>query len=98
LIDVVRPGYRHWGISGARRIAVLAEAITSRSLPTTTADRSRPRRHPPRGKRPNFFIQHVPLPHDPKDREMRAAIVSGGIETPATVSCRFQPVRVSAFR
>ena len=31
---------------------------------------------------PNFFIQHVPLPHDPKDREMRAAIVSGGLETP----------------
>ena len=31
---------------------------------------------------PNFFIQHVPLPADPKDREMRAAIVSGGLETP----------------
>ena len=27
---------------------------------------------------PNFFIQHVPLPHDPRDREMRAAIVRGG--------------------
>jgi galactonate dehydratase len=31
---------------------------------------------------PNFFIQHVPLPDDPKDREMRAAIVSAGLETP----------------
>jgi galactonate dehydratase len=31
---------------------------------------------------PNFFIQHVPLPQDPKDREMRAAIASAGIETP----------------
>ena len=28
------------------------------------------------------FIQHVPLPLDSKDREMRSAIVSGGIETP----------------
>ena len=31
---------------------------------------------------PNFFIQYVPLPQHPKDREMRAAIASGGIETP----------------
>jgi galactonate dehydratase len=26
LIDVVRPDIAHWGISGARRVAVLAEA------------------------------------------------------------------------
>jgi len=31
---------------------------------------------------PNFFIQHVPFPDDPKDREMRAALVPGGLETP----------------
>lgn len=31
---------------------------------------------------PNFIIQHLPVPADPKDREMRAAIASGELETP----------------
>ena len=31
---------------------------------------------------PNFFIQHVPYPEAAADREMRAAIVSAGLETP----------------
>ena len=81
LIDVVRPDIAHWGISGARRIAVLAEgyyvAIAPHhdGGPVATAAAIHLA-----ASVPNFFIQHVPLPHDPKDREMRAAIVGGDIE------------------
>jgi galactonate dehydratase len=83
LVDVVRPDIAQWGISGARQIAVLAEAYyvaiaphhdggpvaTAAAIHLATSV-------------PNFFIQHVPAPGDPRDREMRAAIVSGGLETP----------------
>ena len=83
LVDVVRPDIVHWGISGARRIAVLAEAYYVAIAPhhdggpvaTAAAIHLA-------ASVPNFFIQHVPLPHDPKDREMRSAIVSAGLETP----------------
>jgi galactonate dehydratase len=83
LVDVLRPDIAHWGISGARRIAVLAEAYYVAIAPhhdggpvaTAAAIHLA-------ASVPNFFIQHVPLPHDPKDREMRSAIVSGGLETP----------------
>src|SRR6478672_8410497 len=83
LVDVVRPEITRWGISGARRVAVLAEAYYVAIAPhhdggpvaTAAAIHLA-------ASVPNFFIQHVPLPHDPKDREMRAAIVPGGIETP----------------
>jgi len=83
LVDIVRPDVAHWGISGARRIAVLAEAYYVAIAPhhdggpiaTAAALQFA-------ASVPNFFIQHVPLPRDSKDREMRAAIVSGGIETP----------------
>jgi galactonate dehydratase len=83
LIDVVRPDIAHWGISGARRIAVLAEAYYVAIAPhhdggpVATAAALHLA-----ASVPNFFIQHVPLPDDPKDREMRAAIVSGALETP----------------
>ena len=82
LIDVVRPDIAHWGISGARRIAVLAEAYYVAIAPhhdggpVATAAALHLA-----ASVPNFFIQHVPLPEDSKDREMRAAIVSGGVET-----------------
>jgi galactonate dehydratase len=83
LIDVVRPDIAHWGISGARQIATLAEAYYVAIAPhhdggpVATAAALHLA-----ASVPNFFIQHVPLPADPKDREMRAAIVSGGLETP----------------
>jgi galactonate dehydratase len=83
LVDVVRPDIAQWGISGARRIAVLAEAYyvaiapNHDGGPVATAAAIHLA-----ASVPNFFIQHVPLPPDPKDREMRAAIVPGGIETP----------------
>src|SRR5207302_10601089 len=83
LVGVVRPDIAHWGISGARRIAVLAEAYYvaiaphNDGGPVSTAAAIHLA-----ASVPNFFIQHGPLPRDPKDREMRAAIVAGGIETP----------------
>jgi galactonate dehydratase len=83
LIDVVRPDIAHWGISGARQVATLAEAYYVAIAPhhdggpVATAAALHLA-----ASVPNFFIQHVPLPADPKDREMRAAIVSGGLETP----------------
>lgn len=83
LVDVVRPDIAHWGISGARRLAVLAEAYYVAIAPhhdggpvaTAAAIHLA-------ASVPNFFIQHVPLPEDLKDREMRDAIVPGGVETP----------------
>jgi galactonate dehydratase len=83
LVDIVRPDIAQWGISGARRIAVLAEAYYVAIAPhhdggpvaTAAAIHLA-------AAVPNFFIQHVPMPRDSKDREMRAAIVAGAIETP----------------
>jgi galactonate dehydratase len=83
LVDVVRPDITQWGITGARRIAVLAEAYYvaiaphHEGGPVATAAAIHLA-----GSVPNFFIQHVPLPDDPKDREMRAAIAPAGLETP----------------
>lgn len=83
LVDVVRPDIARWGISGARRIAVIAEAYYVAIAPhhdggpVATAAALHLA-----ASVPNFFIQHVPLPDDPLDREMRAAIVPGGLETP----------------
>jgi galactonate dehydratase len=83
LVDVVRPDIARWGIGGARGVAVLAEsyyvaiAPNHDGGPVATAAALHLA-----ASVPNFFIQHVPLPPDPKDREMRAAIVSGDLETP----------------
>jgi galactonate dehydratase len=83
LIDVVRPDIGRFGISGARRVAVLAEAYYVAIAPhhdggpVATAAALHVA-----ASTPNFFIQHVPVPDAPADREMRAAIVSGGVETP----------------
>ena len=83
LIDVVRPDISVWGISGARKVAVLAEAYYVAIAPhhdggpiaTAAAIQMA-------ASVPNFYIQHVPRPQDAKDRDMRAAIVSGSLETP----------------
>jgi galactonate dehydratase len=83
LVDVVRPDIARWGIGGARAIAVLAESYYVAIAPhhdggpVATAAALHLA-----ASVPNFFIQHVPLPSDPRDREMRAAIVPGGLETP----------------
>jgi galactonate dehydratase len=83
LVDVVRPDIARWGIGGARSVAVLAESYYVAIAPhhdggpVATAAALHLA-----ASVPNFFIQHVPLPADPKDREMRSAIVSGDWETP----------------
>ena len=83
LVDIVRPDISHWGISGARGIAIMAEAYYVAIAPhhdggpVATAAALHLA-----ASVPNFFIQHVPLPDDPRDREMRAAVVPGGVETP----------------
>jgi len=83
LVDVVRPDISVYGITGARRIAVLAEtyyvAIAPHhdGGPVATAAALHLA-----ASVPNFFIQHVPYPEDAADRAMRAAIVPAGLETP----------------
>jgi galactonate dehydratase len=83
LVDVVRPDISVYGITGARRIAVMAEtyyvAIAPHhdGGPVATAAALHLA-----ASVPNFFIQHVPYPEDAADRAMRAEIVSAGIETP----------------
>jgi galactonate dehydratase len=82
LIDVVRPEIGIFGISGARRVAALAE-------PYYVAVAPRPSGGPVgtaaaiqlAASIPNFFIQHVPLPSAEQDRGMRREIVSPAIET-----------------
>ena len=83
LVDVVRPDISAHGISGVRRIAVMAEACyvavapNHEGGPVATAAALHLA-----ASVPNFFIQHVPYPEDARDREMRAAIVSAALETP----------------
>jgi galactonate dehydratase len=82
LVDVVRPDLSVHGISGARKIAALAEAYYVAIAPhhdggpVATAAALHVA-----ASVPNFFIQHVPRPEAAADREMRAAIVSAGLET-----------------
>ncbi|MDR3703311.1 MAG: enolase C-terminal domain-like protein [Candidatus Sulfopaludibacter sp.] len=89
LVDVVRPDIARCRISGARRIAVIAEADYGAIAPhhdggpVATAAAL----HLAASVR-NFFIQHMPLPDDPLDREMRAAAVPGGLETPRDARVR----------
>jgi len=81
LIDLVRPEIGIFGISGARRIAALAEpyyvAVAPRhgGGPVGTAAAIQLA-----ASIPNFFIQHVPIPADERDRAMRREIVSPSIE------------------
>ena len=77
IIDVVRPEIALFGISGARRIAALAETYyvavaprhTGGPLATAAAIHLA-------ASLPNFFIQHVPIPTAEEDRAMRRELVS----------------------
>ena len=81
LIGVVRPDIVRFGVTGARRIAALAETYYVAVAP-----------HHDGGpvasaaalqlaaSLPNFFIQHLPMPAAAEDRAMRAEI-AGNIET-----------------
>lgn len=81
LVDLVRPDIGFFGISGARRVAALAEpyyvAVAPRHNggPVGTAAAVHLA-----ASLPNFFIQHVPLPSAEKDRAMWHEIVSPALE------------------
>jgi galactonate dehydratase len=81
LIDVVRPDLLHFGITGARRIAAMAEtyyvavAPHHEGSPIATAVALHVA-----ASLPNFFIQHIPIPAAEKDRAMRAELLSGDLE------------------
>jgi galactonate dehydratase len=81
LVDLVRPDIGIFGISGARRVAALAEpyyvAVAPRHEggPVGTAAAIHLA-----ASLPNFFIQHVPLPTAEEDRAMRHEIVSPALE------------------
>lgn len=82
LIDLVRPEIGIFGISGAKRVAALAEpyyvAVAPRHSggPVGTAAAIQLA-----ASIPNFFIQHVPIPAAEQDRAMRREIVSPATET-----------------
>ncbi len=77
LVDVVRPDIAQWGITGARSIAILAEAYYVAIAPNHDGGpiATAAALHLAASV-PNFFIQHVPLPDAPEDRAMRAALLS----------------------
>jgi galactonate dehydratase len=80
-LDVARPDLLHFGITGCRRIAALAEtyyvAIAPRhdAGPIATAAALHLA-----AALPNFFIQQIPLPEAAEDRAMRAEIAGAGLE------------------
>lgn len=82
LIDLVRPSIGIFGISGARRVAALAEpyyvAVAPRHEggPVMTAAAIHIA-----ASIPNFFIQNLPLPAAEEDRAMRREIVSPHLES-----------------
>jgi galactonate dehydratase len=82
LVDIVRPELAHFGITGIKRIAALAEtyyvAVAPRHEggPVATAAAIHLA-----ASIPNFFVQHVPVPTAQEDRAMRAALCSPNVET-----------------
>jgi galactonate dehydratase len=82
LVDLVRPDIGIFGISGAKRIAALAEpyyvavAPHHQGGPVGTAAALHLA-----ASIPNFFIQHVPLPAAEGDRAMRREIASPALES-----------------
>jgi len=80
-LDVARPDILHFGITGSRRIAALAEtyyvAVAPRHEggPISTAAALHLA-----ASLPNFFIQHIPLPAAAEDRAMRAQLAGADLE------------------
>lgn len=80
-VDLCRPELAIHGISGVRKIAVIAEVNYVAVAPRNNEG--------PLGTAacfhlaaslPNFFIQHIPFPNAKEDREMRTAITGGNVE------------------
>jgi galactonate dehydratase len=82
LIDVARPGLTHFGITGSRRIAALAEtyyvAVAPRhdGGPIATAAALHLA-----ASLPNFYIQQLPFTAVEADRAMRSELAGSAIET-----------------
>jgi galactonate dehydratase len=82
LAGVLRPDISFHGIAGVRAIAALAEtyyvaiAPHQNGGPVATAAAIHTA-----ASVPNFFIQHVALPTDARDREMRRVLVREPVET-----------------
>jgi galactonate dehydratase len=81
LADVLRPDICLNGITDIRRIAAMAEtyyvavAPFHDGGPVATAAALQLA-----ASLPNFFIQQIPLPMDPRDRQMRADLTNGSVE------------------
>jgi galactonate dehydratase len=82
VIDLLRPGMGLNGIQQIRKLSALAETYYVAVAPHHDGG--------PIGTAaalhlaasiPNFFIQQIPLPQAEEDREMRAALVSGALES-----------------
>lgn len=82
LADILRPDLHHEGLSRIRQIAALAEtyyvavAPSHSGGPIATAMALHLA-----ASLPNFFIQHIPLPADERDRRMRAELIAEPVET-----------------
>ena len=82
LADVLRPDADRHGIVSIRRIAALSEtyyvavAPNHDGGPIATAAALHLA-----ASLPNFFIQHIPLPMAPADRDVRTALVREPVET-----------------
>ena len=80
-VDIVRPHLHTHGITGIRRIAALAEvyyiavAPFHDGGPVATAAALHLA-----ASLPNFFVQQIPVPADPKDLEMRRSLLSTDVE------------------
>lgn len=81
MIDVLRPDIAQNGITQVRRMATVAEVYYVAVAPYHTGGpvATAAALHLA-ASLPNFFIQQVPLPSDPKDQAMRAELTSGSIE------------------
>ena len=82
LVDILRPDLQTVSVSRIRQIATMAEtyyvAVAPRHEggPVATATALHLA-----ASLPNFFIQHIPLPSDERDRRMRLELVSQPVET-----------------
>ena len=81
MIDVLRPDIGRNGITQIRRMATVAETYYVAVAPYHDGGpiASAAALHLA-ASLPNFFIQQIPLPVDPKDQAMRAELTSGSIE------------------
>lgn len=82
LVDILRPSLHQESVSGIRRLATLAETYYVAVAPNHDGGPIATAAAPHlAASLPNFFIQHIPLPTDDRDRRMRSELVSQPVET-----------------